>query len=175
MLYDCHSKVPYHLLFLYTPLNLHVLNFKVNVINHFVENQVKQKECSKDDESSMATKVLNVEVQELKNDVQVLKQGNYEEHLSLKSVKLRLQELEAENRVLREQSRKCSSDADSVTKLNQTLETYTTENARLIEKIGNLEDELLAVTREKNSFIKTLALLQEELSLSERRRHDSDK
>lgn len=175
MLYDCHSKVPYHLLFLYIALNLHILNFKVDVIKYFVENQVKQKECSIDDETSMTTKVLNVEVQELKNDVQVLKQGNYEEHLGLKSVKLRLQELEAENRVLREQSRKCSSDADSVTKLNQTLETYTTENARLIEKIANLEDELLAVTREKNSFIEALASLQEELSLSERRRHDSDK
>lgn len=77
--------------------------------------------------------------------------------------------------MLREQSRKCSSDADSVTKLNQTLETYTTENARLIQRIANLEDELLAATREKDSFLGTLALLQEELSLSERRRHDSDK
>lgn len=156
-------------------LNLHILNFKVNIVNQFLENIVKQKECSIDNETSIATTDLNVEVQELKNDVQVLKQGNYEEHLGLKSVKLRLQELEAENRVLREQSRKYSSDADSVTKLNQTLETYTTENARLIQRIANLEDELLAATREKDSFLGTLALLQEELSLSERRRHDSDK
>lgn len=159
------------MLFHYIALNLHILNFKVNIVNQFLENIVKQKECSIDNETSIATTDLNA----LKNDVQVLKQGNYEEHLGLKSVKLRLQELEAENRVLREQSRKCSSDADSVTKLNQTLETYTTENARLIQRIANLEDELLAATREKDSFLGTLALLQEELSLSERRRHDSDK
>ena len=119
-------------------------------------------------------KDLNGEVLELKNDVQVLKQGNYEEMLGLKSVKLRLQELEAENRVLRERGRN-SPEEKSATKLSQMLDTYTTENARLIERIAHLEDELLAVTKEKNSFIETLALLQDELNLSERRRHDSDK
>ena len=94
--------------------------------------------------------------------------------LGLKSVKLRLQELEAENRVLRECGRH-GPEEESATKLSQMLDTYTTENARLIERIAHLEDELLAVTKEKNSFIETLALLQDELNLSERRRHDSDK
>ncbi|XP_062591899.1 bridge-like lipid transfer protein family member 3B isoform X2 [Saccostrea cucullata] len=124
-------------------------------------------------------KDLNGEVDELKGEVQVLKQSNYEECLSIRSIKLRLQELEVENRLLREENRKTSSrsnpESESVTEVKQLLETYTTENARLIERIANLEDELLSVTKEKNSFIETLALLQDELNLSERRRHDSDK
>ncbi|XP_061178016.1 bridge-like lipid transfer protein family member 3B isoform X2 [Saccostrea echinata] len=123
------------------------------------------------------TKDLNGEVDELKGEVQVLKQSNYEECLSIRSVKLQLQELEVENRLLREENRKskCSPESETAKEVKQLLETYTTENARLIERIAHLEDELLSVTQEKNSFIETLSLLQDELNLSERRRHDSDK
>jgi chromosome segregation ATPase len=125
------------------------------------------------EENSEDVSVLNGEVEELEDEEQILKQGKDAELQSLLSVRKRLQEVEVENRLLREQTKK--SDSETAENSKQMLETYATENARLIEKIGHLEEELLKVTREKDAFIETLSLLQDELNLSERRRHDSDK
>ncbi|XP_048728642.1 bridge-like lipid transfer protein family member 3B isoform X4 [Ostrea edulis] len=127
------------------------------------------------EEKGEDVKSFNGEVEDLENEEQFLKEGKDAELQSLQSVKKRLQELEAENRLLREQTKKSNAESETAKNSKQMLETYATENARLIEKIGHLEDELLSVTREKNAFIETLTLLQDELNLSERRRHDSDK